>query len=662
MASTPELTPVSPPIQGTPLRETPAPPVGELGAALAGVAFACAHCGRTIIPQGALWRVTVRATPDAAETPRPPHGEAKTPAVQNAAGPQNSTEGLLRPRRVAMCTAAFATALADGMRTAANCSLFRVHDHNFSGPTYARDVHCGGCHRYLGYRLEDAEGALVTGRDGRPPFKVLVECGPLRDVATPAEQATTSAARGPAAMAEHSSVQWNPAKLTGTAAVLVDARAWDAVAALLPPLTPTELRDHQTAAPPNGLERTARLLESIRRGKRAADASAAAEAHPAEYVMRELKAARDECEAGSFLMRSLAAPEESPESHPHVVGLRPRDPRALASVSDHVRGERASPYISLSADLSVPLSWALPYGTPAIIVPRWAVRTGGAFMLQDGVRRNILFGGEGENDSEVQHLLGRAAASEEVLAIGPVAMPAVEALRTTVCRVAAGPSMSPSPAEAAASLGELVTATPTFPHFPKSALDFASLIPAPFPDTYPLPQPRPGEETRAASDYFARGDVMALGRLPSSVGSGPPAEPEFLLVRMRPNFMPPASGSAAAAPRGSASAAAAHAGSDPPRSVVSAQLERLRAVLDAGSRQLLSVRRAAGADAVAAYYELDVRLSQQRVVFPSLHELVIERVPVLLIPWGRDAVAVAQRIWMQKELEEQVLRGERRRE
>lgn len=397
------------------LRETPPGLLrtDEQAAAMAGVSFACAHCGRTLVPRGGLWRITVRPTPAAAET----------------------LEGPVRRKRYATCTAAFATAVADGTAVAPTRRRFLVHPENFSAPVYARDLHCGGCGRYLGYRVEDEGGTRpVTGLDGRPPYKLFLHCGALRDTWEP-PAAVAADGGAPGALAAAPAVPaapWNPAKLTGTAAVLEDAAAWDAVAALLPPVTAAELERLAAAAPPDGLERTARLLEPARWAKHPSAAAAAAEARPAEFVLRELEAARADCERGVCLLRSLAPTEEDAASHPHVAGLAPRNPAARTTVAHHVDGVRDSRYVSLSADLSVPLAWALPYGTPVVVVPRWAMRSGATILSPQQVLEHLRpssYNYGGEDDPEVLRLIADATASAETLAVGPVPMPAVEALR-----------------------------------------------------------------------------------------------------------------------------------------------------------------------------------------------------------------------------------------
>lgn len=215
--------------------------------------------------------------------------------------------------------------------------------------------------------------------------------------------------------------------------------------------------------------------------------------------------------------------------------------------------------------------------------------------------------------------------------------------------------------------------------YPASAADFAALVPVPLPDTYPL-LPPPSSPTQAVgtqdadagrrpSDYFARRDVVALGwRRPPGSGGGDGAgaaggdstptaaaaaattsEPAFLLVRMRPNVLPVPVPPTPPPPQSGEEAAAAAAADDGGK--VQRQLAALRARLDAGAQQLQAACATVGppaSSAGVAYYELDVQLHQERVVFPSLHWRTVERVPVLLIPWGPDAVGVAQRLWEAK--------------
>jgi hypothetical protein len=85
---------------------------------------------------------------------------------------------------------------------------------------------------------------------------------------------------------------------------------------------------------------------------------------------------------------------------------------------------------------------------------------------------------------------------------------------------------------------------------------------------------------------------------------------------------------------------------DNSRGKVQAQLARLDRVLAAGEAQL---RAAQAACADAAFYQLDIWLMQQRIVFPSLNAATVGRVGVLLIPWSPDAVAGAVRVQLGKE-------------
>ena len=76
------------------------------------------------------------------------------------------------------------------------------------------------------------------------------------------------------------------------------------------------------------------------------------------------------------------------------------------------------------------------------------------------------------------------------------------------------------------------------------------------------------------------------------------------------------------------------------------QLVDLNCDIAAGSRQLRAARDAlCAADcntcADIAYYELDVKLSQQRPVFPMLDSYTVKSVPVLLLRWNSDAIGTA---------------------
>lgn len=596
------------------LRETPLRPSAEVASLISDLSFRCASCGNAILPAGSVQRITVRMTPLRR------HGS----------------------KREARSTGLFAHS-ADGVALSEEASAFPPHLSNFREPAFSRDVRCGRCDRYLGYRIENAGGELMSGIDGRPPYKLWQKCGELAEGSAPAEESSSGAAVGSVSKAPHLHNAKCPANAQPLS--LDSIMAWEALEARLPPepASASSLR----AIAPNGVERTTRLLEGGR-------VPPNAKAH-VDFLRKETARAVAACEAGKCLLRTLSFTE----ADPHHAGLAPRNPSNVrVSPASHVRGERESPYISLSRNLSDSLPWALPYGRSVIVVPRWAEHTGAGIISPERVQESIRDTdglpvtkgpptAPGEETSG--RLLRHAAQSTEALIKGHVSESTVELINAAVSNVAAGPIFSAAAASGAASTTatEARVETASSFHYPGSADEFRAMAEV----AMPQGEPRADMGGRTPADYLARRGVIALGR------PGKP-EPSFLLVRMTPNKLPDekfasitdqvpsdGGGGAPAADTAQTPATTAPAATSP--SVVQQQKERLGRVLAAGGRQL----RFASADCTdCAYYELDVDLSQpQRLVFPSLHDYTVERVGVVLIPWGPRAVDSAYGVARRKE-------------
>lgn len=553
------------------LRETPLCVTADspLAVALAQLAFRCGVCGAASLPPGSVQRITVRHTPL---------------KRFDAGGTAGSAVG----------TGVFAHAAAHVV-PAGVTTAFAPHSTNFAEPAYARDLTCAGCGAYLGYRLETAAGAPIVGTDGRPPYKLWARCEEVPPPAGGGARPVLHAAKCAAG---------------ATPMVVTSADAWARVAALLPS---SEGAPAVGEPPPDAVERTAKL----QRQPHAAD-------KVAPFVRAALLRAVDACEAGGCLVRTLAPDDVDP----HHRGLVARDPSARrVSPALHVRGERLTPFISTTTDLSVALPWALPYGEAAVVVPAWAEHTGSVIIPPESVLASLRrtdglpleqSGARPDVASFADtraFLTTRVEASREALVASGVDATSVEMLRSQVTRVAAGPTFGAAPPRDGGAPAR------TAASYPATAADFCALVRVDIPG-----DAREEFDGRTPHEYFSRRATLALARAGERT-------PSFLLVRMTPNTLP------------------RRLLDDCDRvderlGKVQAQLARLDRVLAAGGAQL----RAAQADcADAAYYELDVKLTQQRVVFPSLNAATVGRVGVLLIPWSPNAVAGAVRAQRGKE-------------
>ena len=566
------------------LQETPEHPSLEVARSLHALSFRCAECGTPIIPPDGVQRITVRPTP------------------------------IKGSEDVVMATGIF-TERATNITYSENRRPFHVHQTDFAEQPYLRQVFCAGCKKQVGYRLEDGHGEPMWGNRGRPPFKFWYEStsDTSAQITKPVGNEKEKAPRQPLVGFLHT------AQVKSTLCLDDDA-AWEAVERLLVDLPPPQ----RSLEPPTALERTGHYV--LRKN----DGSAFSLEQLGELTRKELLRAQKACERGDCFLRSLAYEEDDP----HWFGLRARNPAAQLSVAEHVAGVRDSPYISLSADLSVPLSWALPYGMPVIIVPRWASTT---ILDPSALEKNLKWATDSDDESDdhataaqaskprVIHLAQRSA---ESCAVGAVDISAVEKLSSGVVAVASGPTILPSPATT--ELPDIALGR----GFPLTARHFQQLSRVPVPGSDKLDFEGKGE-LRTPADYFSRRSVIALAGPGSS-------EPSYLLLRMTPNGL--------ALEDSDASILSSSI------SAVKAQKERLARTMAGGAQQLQRAQHELCAQSSphsrhcgdVAFYELDVSLSQQRVVMPSLHDYKVGKVPVLLVRWGPDAVSVAAELCRHK--------------
>lgn len=544
------------------LVETPEYPTAEVATGLKALAFECFACRTRIVDTNSLQRITVRSTPLSGARPRP------------------QTDGTAS----AVATALFVTK-PHNVVDSPDRRLFPLVA--VPEQTYQRDMFCGHCKRYVGYRLEDEAGQPLD-LPGRPAYKLWYKC-------------VDDSAAGPSMVLNTVTDKFlHKAKCVGSALSLVDEAPYRDLLKILPPPPPVR------AEPPTSLERTARVSQATSSDLKLVDAIAS-------QARDEIALATARVEQGEYYMRAMA-PEEG---DPHRKGLQARKKDAKISPAKHVDGVRDSQFISASGDLGVVLLWTLPYGLPVVIVPRFALRTGTTINKPDAVLEAIELSADVDNNKS-KRLLPLAQSSAEALVVGAVDEAAVEEVRSHIHKVTLGPEFPPSHG-ATGDTGDSVS-------FPATVHDWSGLEPVAIPasdgdDRQALLQTAFGDRT--ASDYFARRGVIGLAR-PGST------EPAFLLFRMTPNGLPGLPLPEAGTP-------------GPDR--VNRQKAWLRGALEAGGKQLRDARAevvdsaANSPDFPIAYYELDYRLWQQRVVFPSLNGYVVERVPVLLVPWRRGALA-----------------------
>lgn len=555
-------------VSGRHLVETPENPSDEVAAKLRALAFACVVCGTRIVETETLEAITVRTTWFARATPDP-DGSAIVSAIATGlfvTVPHNVVESKDRARSL----------------------LPDVPD---KIDTYQRDLLCAHCGSYVGYRLETEDGQLQRSAPRRP-LKLWYQCGDDSEVC-------------PAITLQLVTAEcMHAAKRLGPVLTLVDDAPYHELRHILPPPVPVR------PDPPDSLERTARMMKAAANGSK-------------EFVLISSQArdalatVRTHSEQGEKIMRALA----QDEADPHRNGLQACNKDAKISPAEHVDGERDSQYISGSEVLGVVLMWALPYGNPVIIVPRFAMKQGATIIHSDAVLDDLeLVADEDMNLSK--RLLPLAQSSAEPLLRGDVHNAAVEEVRMHVHRVTLGPVCLPAP--------ELPAAAGDAPSFPTTLHHWAALQTVSIPDS-------DGDDREAllqsafvgrpARDYFARRGVIGLRRHGC-------AEPAYLLVRMTPNGL-----QGLPLP-------------DPGRRGTFGLISL------SGRRNGSAWRwRPAAVSFVTRgpkwcdpeLYPLTCRLlttswttdcgSSGWSFLPSLHGYVVERVPVLLVPWRSSALA-----------------------
>jgi hypothetical protein len=120
--------------------------------------------------------------------------------------------------------------------------------------------------------------------------------------------------------------------------------------------------------------------------------------------------------APSGYLRSLRRDEDA---HDRLV---PRNTFSEKTPADHVKGDRETPYISVTSSLSIGLMWSMPFGSLVVLNERAAALTG-ADLIQHSTLLSAL------NSDTV--LVNRTKSAVESLYRGPVSALAVEELRAT---------------------------------------------------------------------------------------------------------------------------------------------------------------------------------------------------------------------------------------
>jgi hypothetical protein len=237
-------------------------------------------------------------------------------------------------------------------------------------------------------------------------------------------------------------------------------------------------------------------------------------------------------------------------------------------------------FVSGTSDASMALLWALPFGRVVVVAPALADLVGARVLSHEELLAAIaseVTHGDADRDRAALY----ASRACEALVEGSVGSPAVEPVRSRVVGVH-GPRFT--------------TAQDQPDFFPAEAHEFRQLA--------VMQEPPVSLPPDSGCSVLAH--------------SADPSRPAYILVRMSRNSIDV---------RGSAAP------------------QRMQAALEAGRAQLwgalLELHRsgAISEGAAAAYYELDVRLSQERVVSTSVPDRV-ERLPVLLVRWEPGAQGV----------------------
>ena len=595
------------------LDETPPPSAVDAASAaqLARLAARCAGCGTLLVPAGAVRRLTQRLTP---------LGPTRSALVSSVFS--NGVENVVCSSDASPCPARDAQAVR-------------------SEPLFQRGLSCAGCGRRVGYQLEDVRGAVYRG-PRTEPFKLWYFCG-----------APTEIPRG---RAPHE--YWPGSLAPGQLLELAQRAPYDELVRVMAAAASgyTAAAAARTAmGPPSAVERTARLLPA---GARGDTWQLSALTHA------QLVRARAACDAGSCLLRSLprAWGEEDGALGPHVAGLAPRNAHSRASRREHVGGERDSPFTSASESAAVVLAWALPFGRAAIIVPGWAVQQGASITGHAALLAELAPSGtDGAHGQPPPREAELAARSREALIHGHVDAAAVESVHASLSRLSAGPILSLAPPQLvpladtrASPQGGASGAAPFASPAPEAAVRLPisiealrALRPVQFPGA-PRVWSTSAEHDgggsaaplRSPDDFFARRSVVAL----APAGT---AAPTFVAVGMTVNAIleEPSPPMAGAASKGGVQWEAAATGD------VASQLLGLRGILAAGARQLAAAQHhvcVQHGDCTVALYEVDVELHQERVVCPALHQRVVARVPLLLLPWSPRATETALRLCQHK--------------
>jgi hypothetical protein len=263
--------------------------------------------------------------------------------------------------------------------------------------------------------------------------------------------------------------------------------------------------------------------------------------------------------------------------------IQPRDPASPVSALVHVlhgsSTNRASTrFVSGTSDSSVALLWALPFGRVVVVSPTLAALAGARVLSHEELLTGIA--------SEVSHVEADreraalyASRAREALIEGSVDSLAVEPLRSRVASVH-GPRFVSAHGQGAG--------------FPAEVHEFRQLAVMQEP---PISLP-------------ADSGCSVLAHIAD------PSQPAYILVRMSRNSI------------------------NVP--LDQEETQRMQAALEAGREQLWEALRGLPGDsgADAAYYELDIGLSQARVVSKHLPDRV-DRLPVLLVRWGPHAQEAA---------------------
>jgi hypothetical protein len=263
--------------------------------------------------------------------------------------------------------------------------------------------------------------------------------------------------------------------------------------------------------------------------------------------------------------------------------IQPRDSASPLSAIVHVlhgssKNRASTRFVSGTSDSSLALLWALPFGRVVVVSPTLAALVGARVLSHEELLAAIASEvSHGEADRERAALYASRAC--EALIEGSVGSPAVEPLRSRVASVH-GPRFVSAHGQGAG--------------FPAEVHEFRQLAVMQEP---PISLP-------------ADSGCSVLAHIAD------PSRPAYILVRMSRNSI--------------------NVPLDP------AETRRMQAALEAGRVQLWEALRGlpSGRGADAAYYELDIGLSQERVVSTRVPDCV-DHLPVLLVRWGPRAQETA---------------------